>query len=359
VASSITYHQIFPETANQVRSVAGGERIQASKEGKVVRFQHSLLGLDATSKLAVTTSNDRLNQFELESGIVAAELPRIPNRESLVIRARFLTIRVTGTLFWVEIQDDGYMVIGVLRGHVSVTADEGPTWAVNADEQLVVSDNRTAENEEIARDTAERVQRLLYPEATIPSSPDAVNEETAAENTLEDVDRSDSTASVHSPKAFEQHSLGDIEQWILSKQFVKAERALKRRLKAIQDEPSSLNLLATCYRKQGKYKQAATEYERLATVGGVVSQNRARYTLSVIYQEKLGAHERAVEHLESYLDAPKDARPNTLEARLRLARSLKQLGRLVAYRQTLESIVASYPGTQAADKAKQLLVDAP
>jgi thioredoxin-like negative regulator of GroEL len=56
---------------------------------------------------------------------------------------------------------------------------------------------------------------------------------------------------------------------------------------------------------------------------------------------------------DAYLKAPKRLRPNTPEAKIRLARALHQTGDRARYLRVLQNIIEEHGGTEAAAEARQ------
>jgi thioredoxin-like negative regulator of GroEL len=150
-------------------------------------------------------------------------------------------------------------------------------------------------------------------------------------------------------------TVDDIKRWIIDGQFPKAERAINARLTKKPNDVESLQLLAACMRKAGKYQAAVVAYQKIIKAGNSVEQNQARFKAGAILQDRLGKHEDAVRYFDEYLAKPGSLRPNTVEARMRLARSFHAVGRDKQYRDLLALIVREHGGTEAAVKAgKQL-----
>lgn len=355
---SYDYRQVYPEGPESKRSVAAGAWIKGAAGGHVIRVQHSLLGMDRTTEIGVTASDSEENRFLLKTGVVAVELPLVKHRERLLVKAGSLSITVKGTIFWVEVDGEDQVEVGVVRGEVSVTAESGQAWDVKAGTRLVVQGDNHSETTEVSDTEKRRARLLLYPYLTSENS-GMVVDEPVEPGDGPDADVLDDKIGNPNRSIKDDLALTNIEQWILRTQYTKARFALQRRLKIDPTDRAALDLLATCYRKQGDYTRAAEVYGKLTSMGNAAAQNRARFKLSVIYQENIGDHLAAVSTLRAYLAAPPMARPNTLEARLRLARSLRRIGRIAEYRQTLETVVSAHPGTQGAEKAKQLLAETP
>lgn len=353
--AAFDYQLVYPTSQRAAKSLEAGAWLRGDAGGHVIRFRNSVLGIDRSTEVGVIVSNKKENQFRLKSGIVAVELPLVEQRETLVVKAGFLTVAVTGTMFWVEIVGTDQVEVGVLRGEVFVAGEDEETWTVKAGARLVVRGDDYRETLEISDSEKRRARLLLDPDLAFDNSDDAVDE--SSQGVAPDDDRPvNNVARMNIPDG---PGLERIEQWILQKQYAKAKSALQRKLKINSSDRAALNLLATCYRKQGKYNRAAEIYGKLTAMGSAAAMNRARYKLSVIYQENIGDHATAVEILKTYLTAAPKARPNTIEARMRLASSLRRLGRSAEYRRTLEAIVSAHPGTRSAQKAKQLLAETP
>ncbi|MBN2714470.1 MAG: tetratricopeptide repeat protein [Deltaproteobacteria bacterium] len=359
--TSFDYQLVFPLVANAARSVVVGHRMQGNAGGYVVRFRHSLLGLDESTEMSVVRSSAKLNSFVLHRGILAVELPHVENRETLKIKAGLYTATVMGTVFWVEVNGNDQVELGVVRGEISVQSDSGETWRIQAGTKRIFYAEESSGLETVTVAQIGRVTQLLNPQPGLQRTEN--DGEGLAEEMTKAVseDASSLTAeNTDSGRRFingAEFSVQQIEQWIIQKQYQKAHSALQRKLKANSSDRTVIDLLATCYRKQGKYRRASEMYSKLTAMGSPADMNSARYKLSVIYQEYLGDHGIAVDILKTYLSAAPGDRPNTLEARLRLANSLKHLGRSAEYRQTLQTIISAHPGTRGAEKAKQLLAE--
>ena len=150
-------------------------------------------------------------------------------------------------------------------------------------------------------------------------------------------------------------SMEEIRQWIIKGKFDDAERALRRRLTDNPRDMAVLRLLAICQRKSGQSTRAVETYRRIIANGNGEDQNAARSKAGVILQDQLGRHGEAAHLFESYLRAPPGLRSNTLEARMRLAKSLKKTNQSAAYKRMLGVIVKEHGGTEAAIQAAKEL----
>ena len=83
--------------------------------------------------------------------------------------------------------------------------------------------------------------------------------------------------------------------------------------------------------------------------------NRARFMAASVLQDELGEHNAAVAMLRAYLAEGQALRPLEAAAQVRLARSLRRLGKLDAAREVLGAVLEQHPGTPAAADAKRLL----
>ena len=153
----------------------------------------------------------------------------------------------------------------------------------------------------------------------------------------------------------EAFSLDAVKAWILEGDYPKAESALARRLKKEPSDTASRMLLATCYSKSGAYENAVRSLQTAIETGTPAEQNRARFKAAQLYREKLGRNDEAVRMLDAYLKTTPGLRPNTLEAKVRLARSLFDLGDRTRGRTVLHDIIEHHGGTEAAADAKQQL----
>lgn len=371
----VAFEWVYPPAGEGSHTVAKGDVLQTRRDEQLlVQAQNTRLGLRRSSRVKVVDVTSALCHVQLLRGKMAVELTPRPHRETLLIEVGKYRVSVTGTRFWVTKKGALGVEVGVTRGMVDLIYPNGVVEQVMSGTKLEVTGDGPDEMSNIIDRETESVERLLTPPE--PEEAQEVEEVNDSDTDLEggemifdfplDEDEDGDTDQEfehrpgnrfkhRGPRAASAPPLTEIRQWVLDGEYDRAEEELKQRVSRAPRSGATLELLAACLRKQGKFEEAADAYVTLTGRASPVGQARARFKAGVIYQQHLNRHKEAVSMFRAYLSAPPAARPNTVEARMRLARSLRQLGMTGPYRVVLQTIVTEHKGSDAAQKAKQLL----
>ena len=113
-------------------------------------------------------------------------------------------------------------------------------------------------------------------------------------------------------------------------------------------------LLATSWRKMGKWVEAASAFDEAVNHGIPAESNRARFMSAVVYQDKLGNQARAKALLEKYLQSNPGIKPLEPKALLRLVRAQVALGDIEGATRTFNTLKIRYAGTKETERAAEL-----
>jgi len=274
----------------------------------------SALWLADDAEVAIEQAGTDGVRFRLERGFALAEIQTLEPGTRFVVVTPDGEVEARGTVFSVEIAEDGTATARVTEGMIEVrrNAEPGATRLVGAGEQLVggASEPRPATAEELARDTAfleERTGRRV--EVAVARPAPATNRGSSAEP-------------------------------------------------AARLSPDDLVTEAHAQRKAGEFEAAATTYELV--ISRFPSSAAARNSLVALGQMELSAMRRPAEalaHFEDYLIAAPSG-PLAAEARVGSVRALARLGRPARLIEAASDYLARHPSGHAAAEVTRTRGDA-
>ncbi len=369
--------EVLQPVGYEPRQEEGAFLLDPTGEDRLLaKLGEARVGVPPESRARVIRSDDAQIRLGLVAGTVGVAFSPTPGRRSLFVEAGGYTVRVVGTRFWVTLLEDGGIEVGVVRGAVQVdgTSEDGPL-EVAAGDRLVIRADGSRATRPVSPAEQRRLTLILIEGARDDATTDDVSRTTdddrgGATDTEEaapgrtapspseaaSADRVDHFGRGTGQRTDRQEvSLDQIKGWILDGEYPRAERALERHLVSRPADTGALMLLASCHSKSGAYDEAARVLRAVADNGTGAQRNRARFKAGMLYQDRLGRPADAAEMFDAYLKADQALRPNTLEARVRLARALQRLGNRAGYRRVLEEIVEIHGGTDRAAEARRQL----
>lgn len=310
------------------------------------------LGLSPDTRLFVERADTERIDLRLERGRVAVSLPQRPNQPRMSVRVGRLQVRVTGTVFLVEKTHRGRITVAVTKGAVRVVDPGTGEWRVAGGETFQTDAQKQWQLMKMSSETETQTTSLLTPPPPPPQAAPATAPEKLLEAVEEDEREDPSKPAMRKvSKAPEIPEIEDIKQWILDKEYARADRALQSRLRNHPRDPTALELLAIAERKSGQPEKAVSTYRQIIAHGSALERNRARFRAGIILQDRLYDHAGAISMFRACLAEAGVCRSNAAEVKLRLARSLHQNGELEQYERVLRRIVEEHGGTAAAEKA--------
>ena len=124
------------------------------------------------------------------------------------------------------------------------------------------------------------------------------------------------------------------------------------RLALVPRESASWWLLGEARRRAGRPLEAVAAYRKVIDFGGPAEANRARFSIALLLEERLGDATGAMALYRAYLTG--GPRPLEASAQWRLGRLLSARGDGSA-RDVLEQLVRLHPNTPEAEQAAHLL----
>ena len=327
--------------------------IEAPVNGRILAsLKEDRLGIDSSSKLRVSHVGPDRTEILLNQGTTAFEIsPRLGDSRFLV-KAGGVSVEVIGTRFSIAMDEDNAVTVCVGRGKVSVFSEE---WRVElkAGSSMTVSQGVASPPTSASDREMEVLTRLLSDDIVRPA--DHVGD--TAEPTPSTI-----ASPLDTPKMTEgpKRSVSpqrNIEKWkslIIDGKVRKAEHEIGDYLMSVPRDSEALMLLATCQKKQARYRKAVASYKRVLASTEKKYSNRARYFAGELSFSKLRDFKGAVELFEDYLRHASPATPNRAEARLMLAEALLGIGADVRAKRVLTEIVVDYGRTPIANRARAL-----
>ena len=349
--ASATDNGAAPSTtpAAGVSGAAGDVLTAPDDEGLIIRLGRARFGLESQSQVKVMRADDAMIELALIRGTVGVSFPPSRDRKrGITIGVNGYRVKVVGTEFWVTGISDEEIEVGVTRGTVKVIDRNGATRELNAGSKMRTTGPKDLAVLALDPEDTSRLGALLNPEV----EPAVVRGESIPARRAVQKKHRHKKDVVDSP---EDESLETIRQWIVMGRLESATGALKKRLASTPGDIATLKLFAVCERKSGRPERAVEIYRRIINSGAPGEQNLARFKAGIILQDQLGRQGEAAHLFETYLQTPPAMRSNTVEARMRLARSYKTTNRHGEYKQMLETIVREHGGTEAAVKAAKSL----
>ncbi|MFT3712343.1 MAG: FecR domain-containing protein [Archangium sp.] len=313
--------------------------LEATTESRREVLGDDTIGLTPGSAVELPERTATRVEVKLLRGSVAASVKKRAPGSSFVVRAGDCEVKVVGTRFRVERQNDGVRV-SVIEGLVRVSK-QGAEYDVAAGETLSL-DSTTA--------TRAKFTRAGFKELGEP------DDEVAPVEVDAGVEEPDAGVSAPTPslKPVSAAQLSTWRQAAASNQCAKILPEVQRSANEHRRQAAVWRVLADCQRLTQDAKSARTSYEQVITVGTSDDAARARPVLAALLQEELGAHEAAIKVLNDYLRG-KPSPVLEASARVRLARSYLALGKKPQAKKELERVVKELPSSPPALEALELL----
>jgi hypothetical protein len=331
-------------------TVAGEHTLAVNGDGRLVtRLGPDLLAVDGHSEVSVRNATEEEVLIRLDRGTVAAHVEPRTGGERFNVIVGDRTVVVRGTRFAVTRLPEGDVVVVVDEGQVDVMGLPA-SYHVTAPRRLRVDPRGSGEFTRL-RDDDRELDRLLSVEPWVPAEALAPAREEIPDIALLDVgQRPAPSHAVATPP-----SLEDLRHRLLADDPDTALADLEALVAADPDHVDAWALLATARRRSGDSPGAIEAWREVVSRGSGSDASRARYEAAVILQAQPDGHAEAVVLLEAFLDSPEGLGALEGDARLRLARSLRALGREDEARAALQDVIQRFPGTAPATAARGML----
>jgi ferric-dicitrate binding protein FerR (iron transport regulator) len=330
-------------------ALSSGDELPAAAGARtLVQLGRDKIGLDEPGQAVLAQADEGSVRLKLLAGTIACEVATRAGGRSFVVETGEAIVRVVGTRFMVSRADETTTVV-VDEGVVEVQREGAQPETTSAGQGLEIRAEGATERIEASDEARARLEELIseHPPEPTPAS------DAGATAAIEDA----GAAADRIPRgpAGVAAGLETWRAWVLAGRYDDAERALTAHLARKPSDAEALVLLASCRRKAGKWRAAASTFERLIQVAGPSRANMARFKAGVIYQERLGEHASAAKLFDGYLRAGSGPKPLEPEALLRLGRSLLALGRTERAKAVLQQLAGRQDGNPATLKARELL----
>lgn len=336
-------------------SLTPGDVIPAAEDSRAfVLLGRDRIGFDERTKAVLSEVDERTVRLGLLAGTIACEVAPRSSGHEFAIEVGEVTVRVVGTRFMVSRADVSTTVV-VDEGAVEVHRKGRRPETTRAGQGLEILTGGAVNRIEAPKGALARLNQLVtehqLEETDAPqgagltdAGPDGTNQPGPTFAKGDGADRGSTPAGLETWRS-----------WVLTGRYDAAERALAAHLAKNPNDSEALALLANCYRKAGRWRAAASAYERLIETAAPSRANMARFRAGVLYQERLGEHATAAELFDGYLKATSARKPLESEAMLRLGRSLLALGRTKRAEAVLKETAARQDGNPASLKAREML----
>jgi len=333
--------------------VVGATLTAAKNKRLLLELGDDRVGVSRSSRVEVVAAVAEHVRLRLHSGSVALDVMPRKGGEKVEVEAGNFLVAVVGTRFMVSMRLNGSIEVDVAEGRVRVSGLSSGIQEVTEAQKLRVTKAGKAGLSPMPVVGRRSLERLLRsPE---PVEPVATWDWDGAGVEPFQVGPRERSKRRKGSKHVRTDELALWRQWVLDGKYDAAERVLSERVAAAASDGDAWSLLADCRRKAGRFGPAVKAYRRAAGVAEAAVANRARFMAASLLQDELGEHSAAVAMLKAYLAEGQALRPLEAAAQVRLARSLRRLGRLDAARELLGAVLEQHPGTPAAADAKRLL----
>jgi ferric-dicitrate binding protein FerR (iron transport regulator) len=354
-------HYISPtDTKTEDLSLTPGDVIPAAENSRtLVLLGRDRIGLDEPTEAVLAEVDEHTVRLKLLAGTIACDVAPRGDGQAFVIEAGEATVRVVGTRFMVSRAEVSTTVV-VDEGVVEVRRRGKRSETTTAGQGLEIIEGGIAKRIEASQAARSLLNQLIteHRRAQTPHRQADDAQAIAVADAGSDEATQPGPAQAKGAGADRGSGATGLETWrtwVLAGQYDAAERALTAHLAQKPNDSEALVLLANCRRKAGRWRAAASTYERVIQVAGPSRANMARFKAGVLYQERLGEHASAAKLFDGYLRAGSGPKPMQPEAMLRLGRSLLALGRTERARAVLERVAARQDGNPASLKALELL----
>jgi ferric-dicitrate binding protein FerR (iron transport regulator) len=344
-----------------------GRALEAPADGPLLTvIGTDRIGLGPGSRVIVVEAIAGQTRLRLDRGLVACAVQSREDGAEFVVEAGDRTVRVTGTMFLVELIPGGGLGVQVAEGTVVVGSPGEDHGTVTAGKSLTISRSGQVR---IADASPTLLSRLdaLFDESPRAGEPVALVEsepEDLASDEVGDVEPAAAASATEAPSAAagsggpatvpEPGSLADWRAWIIQGRHAEAEHAISGYLARHPADTAAWSLLADCRRKAGRWSAAVEAYRKVVDLAPATEANRARFMAGTILGDRLGSHAAAASLFADYLTST-GHRPLAAEAMLRRAGCLRALGRAGEAIGLLEDLIARHGGSSAAIKARRQL----
>ncbi len=328
---------------------APGRVLSAPRGGKFsVPIMDDIVGGDESSAVQLVEVSAERTVYRMLRGTVAFDVAPRPVGASFRVTAGGFSIEVIGTRFGVTMRDTETVTVFVREGTVAVSSP-GERILLHAGGAITLTGDSASAVTEMDILEAALLDELLSGEITGMDTDDAGPSDPPDAAVIE-------RPSPRRPgPGVSPHR--DIEAWrtlILEGEIEPAKARIKHYLRGNPRDMEATMLIAVCEKKQGRYKEAAATYERVAASGDPRYADTARYLAAELKQSKLGRYREALALLDDYLsNAPKRA-PNRAEARFRKAECLLAMGERDRAGRILTALIEDYGRSSIANRARRL-----
>lgn len=352
------------EISQDILSVLGSGRL-------VAQLGEDRVGLGDAATVRVLGREHGNVQLRLEQGSIGVEAAKRREDETLVVQAGDFAVRVVGTRFRVSRPADGGLVVAVDEGIVEVSTpgqrwwlERGTTLAVDASGTAATHQREEVDSQlDLLLSPAKQVLPATEPADVVPSSdvapplgvatppepaPPASDVEAAEPSPLPQAPALEAPTPVAPP----QLDLAALRTQLAKGQAPEVVDALEGHLSEDPSSVSGWSLLATARRKAGDPAGAIEAHRQVIQRGSRSQAAKARYEAARLLQRRPGGHEEAVELFEALLEDPGALRGLQPEIRLHLSRSMRAVGRSSEADALLQELIATWPGTAAAEAAR-------
>ena len=315
----------------------------------LVDLEGDQIGIGGLSHAVISKSASNEVRVALLKGTIAVNARKRSPAQSLVVEAGGTEVRVIGTKFSVELEKEKKVSVTVLEGTVRIISPSGDALnLLKGNTYEATGDKR--EVADMSPEDKNRIGLLLNPE-----------DESEGSRVAEPIIQSDipidpqvaSETHRHQPR--DKPTIAMAKSLILEGKNKEAQAALKEILIRSPKNVEGWMLLATSWRKTGKWREAASAFDEAVLHGSAAESNRARFMSAVVYQDKLGDPKSAAKLLEQYLRASSGNRPLEPKALLRLVRAKVALGDLSGAEKAHQQLYSRYRGTKEALSAAELV----
>jgi hypothetical protein len=337
-----------------------GERI-------LIDLGNDTVGLKTGSVISIEKADRQNKVLRLKAGTLACAVAPKSHGGSFVVVAGHYRVRVVGTAFSVTLEDDSGLTVAVKKGTVDVTGFENDlVKRVTAGNDVRVGPGTTPIVSRLSSEKNAEIDAMLRPVANATLGDDTGDIDTHLDEDRDGrVSRRQKSKKARSAKrglgasrdkqSAEESPVRTWQRWVLSGRIDDAEKALEAYVRGAPNDAEAWFLLADCRKRKKAYSEAVSIYKRAIPNLSERAADTARYRAAVILQDNLGAHKKAIDLLEQFLEHADRAHHLRAEAMLRLGLSLRSTGQTARANTLFRQIVENHGATASAVRAKKLL----
>ena len=327
---------------------AGTDIALSGVERAVLAVDSSKIGVDANTRLSISSNGNGNTVISLRHGRVVAKVAkRKPDSKFAVVAGQY-TVRVVGTVFAVEC-DAGQAVVSVVEGAVEVMEDEKFVARVEAGGKMSFHPNGNTQKSALPKVASSRLQMLLSKQRDIAPPSDTPDDASALQ-----APDAPKPKQEKSPSEKDTVQYDTLESWIIEGRYDDVRQALRRHLKKDPVDVEGWSLLANCEKRARNWDAAVRAYRKVIAGAGRAQANTARFKAGVILQEQLADHVEAEKLFRQFVE-DNGTHPLAPQALLRQARSLRAQGKRESADAILKNISSGYAGSAAAVEARRIL----